>query len=248
MEYIKIKKVLEQITKEEEKNELKRIKNTVKTNFAVCGDFTEITTKDGEKRFLTKKLTLLQQQKTLAEQKQILSNNTQKTHKKLLDSYFNKLDAISNADVIENFSISVDWSKGGVYGRQASAELREQTKNNYSYYESSKTSGCGYDKRSTATACVLNQSKPILKLILNKLEKQPQKTIRKYLTNYDCRDFLGYGLYLKYLSFFQGGVGFSSHENILNNLGFKTVTRHETKNSDYYFFEYKPSNKKRGGK
>lgn len=117
---------------------------------------------------------------------------------------------------------------------------------NYNYFEGGFTMGCGYDKTSTATAQVLNQSKAILKLILNKLEKQPQKTIKKYLSNYDCREFVGYGIYLKGLIFFKGGVGFSSHENILNNLGLKTVTYNYTNDSNFYYFEYEP--KKRGGK
>lgn len=241
MEYIKIKKVIEQITREEEQTELKRIKNAVKTGFDCWGDYTEVTDKNGEQYRINKKLTYLQQQKPLKDQKEILIKNTQKRYNKILNNYLNKLDAIANADNIKDFSISIEWTTGGSYGSQAKAELREHTENGYKYYEGSKTGGCGYDKRSTATASVLNQSKPILKLILNKLEKQPLKTIKQYLTNYDCRDFVGYGIYLKGLSFFCGGVGFSSHETILNNLKLKTITRHETKYTDYFYFEYQPN-------
>ena len=241
MEYIKIKKVIEQITREEEQNELKRIKNAVKTGFDCWGDYTEVTDKNGEQYRINKKLTYLQQQKPLKEQKEILIKNTQKRYNKILTTYLTKLDAISNADNIKDFSISIEWTTGGSYGSQAKAELREHTENGYKYYEGSKTGGCGYDKRSTATASVLNQSKSILKLILNKLEKQPLKTIKQYLTNYDCRDFIGYGIYLKGLSFFCGGVGFSSHERILNNLKLKTITCHETKYTNYYYFEYQPN-------
>lgn len=244
MEYIKIKKVIEQITREEEQNELKRIKNAVKTNFDCWGDYTEVTDKNGEQYRINKKLTYLQQQKPLKEQKEILIKNTQKRYNKILNNYLTKLDTIANADNIKDFSISIEWTTGGSYGSQSKAELREHTENGYKYYEGSKTGGCGYDKRSTATASVLNQSKPILKLILNKLEKQPLKTIKQYLTNYDCRDFVGYGIYLKGLSFFCGGVGFSSHQHILHNLGFKTITDHETKYTDYFYFEYQPN--KRG--
>lgn len=238
MEYIKIRKVIEQINKEEEQRELNKIKTAVTTNCNIWGDFTEVTDKNGEKYRIHKKLTVLQQQKPLKEQKAILTKNTEKRFKKQLDKYINKLDLIAQADDIKDFSISIEWTTGGAYGSQAKAELREHTENGFKYYEGSKTGGCGYDKRSTATASVLNQSKPILKTILDKLEKQPQKTITKYLSCYDCREFIGYGIYLKGLIFFEGGVGFSSHQHILHNLGFKTIVYHETKTSDYIYFEY----------
>lgn len=239
MEYLKIKKVIEQITKEEEQKELKQVKNAVKTNFKCWGDYTELIDKNGEQYRIHKKLTALQQQKPLKEQKQIIIKNINKEYNKKLLKLLTKLEAIQNAEDIKDFSISVNWSIGGTYGSQAQAELREHTKNGFKYYEGSRTGGWGYDKQSTATAEVLNQSKPILKLILNKLEKQPQKTIKKYLLNYECRDFLGYGIYLKSLIFFEGGVGFSSHEHILHNLGFKTITTHSTKTSDFFYFELK---------
>lgn len=240
MEYKKIKKIIEQITKEEERKEVEKVKKAVKTNFTCWGDYTEVIDKNGEQYKINKKLTALQQQKTLKEQKQIIIKNINKKYNKKLLNLLNKLEAIQNAEVLKDFSISVDWSTGGTYGSQAKAELREHTESGYKYYEGSKTGGWGYDKLSTATASVLNQSKPILKLILNKLEKQPQKTIKKYLSNYDCRDFLGYGIYLKSLIFFEGGVGFSSHQHILNNLGLKTITSHSTNTSDYFYFEYTP--------
>ena len=243
MEYIKIKKVITQLTKEEEQKELKRIKNAVKTNFDSQGDYTEITDKNGEQYRITKKLTPLKQRKTLKEQKEILTKNTQKKYNKILARYLNKLDAIANAEKIKDFSIDIEWTTGGAYGSQAKAELREHTECGFRCYEGDKTGGCGYDKRSTAAASVLNQSKPILKLILNKLEKQPLKTIKNYLSNYDCREFVGYGIYLKGLSFFCGGVGFSSQRHILQNLGFKTITYHETKNADYIYLEYKGNKK-----
>ena len=239
MEFLKIKKVIEQITKEEEQKELKQVKKAIKTNFNCWGDYTELVNKNGEQYRVNKKLTSLQQQKPLKEQKQIIIKNINKQYNKKLLKLLNKLESIQNAENIKDFSICVNWSIGGTYGSQAKAELREHTENGFKYYEGSKTGGWGYDKRSTATAEVLNQSKPILKLILNKLEKQPFKTIKKYLLNYDCRDFLGYGIYLKSLIFFEGGVGFSSHQHILHNLGFKTITSHETKTSDYFYFEYK---------
>lgn len=241
MIYEKIKKVITQITKEEEKKELNRIKSAVKTNFeGFWGDYTEVINSAGESYKINKKLTPLQQKKPLKEQKEQLAKNVQKKYNKILTNYLNKLDAIASADNLKDFSISIEWTAGSVYGWQARAELREHTENGFKYYEGTKTGGCGYDKRSTATASVLNQSKPILKLILNRLEKQPLKTIKKHLSAYDCREFLGYGLYLKGLSFFCGGVGFSSHEHILNNLNIKTITHHETKTNDYFYFEYKP--------
>lgn len=243
MEYIKIKKIITQLTKEEEQKELKMIKNAIKTAFDCWGDYTELTTKNGEQYRINKKLTLLQQQKPINEQKEILTKNTQKRYSKILTNYLNKLDAIASAETLKDFSISVEWT-GGAYGMQARAELREHTENGFKYYEGEKTGGCGYDKLSTATASVLNQSKPILKIILNKLEKEPLKNIKKYLSAYDCREFVGYGIYLKGLSFFCGGVGFSSHEHILNNLNIKAITHHETKTTNFYYFENKQKKNK----
>lgn len=245
MEYLKIKKVITQLTKTEEQKELKIIKNAVKTSFDCWGDYTVTTNKNGEQYRINKKLTYLQQQKPLKEQKEILTKNTQKRYIKILNNYLNKLDAIGNAEAIKDFSITIEWTNGGAYGSQAKAELKEHTASGFKYYEGEKTGGCGYDKKSTAAASVLNQSKPILKTILNKLEKQPLKTIKNYLSNYDCREFVGYGIYLRGLSFFCGGVGFESHQHILHNLGFKTVTYNETKHTDYIYFEYKG---KRGGR
>ena len=112
MEYIKIKKVITQLTKEEEQKELKRIKNAVKTNFSCWGDYTEITDKNGEEYRISKKLTPLQQQKTLKEQKEILTKNTQKKYNKILTRYLNKIcGAITinseKPDLYNGYSVAV---------------------------------------------------------------------------------------------------------------------------------------------
>ena len=239
MKFEKIRKIIEKTTKEEEQKEINQIKKAIKTRFDCWGDYTETEDKAGNIWRVNKKLTPTQQAKGLEDQKQILIKNTQKRYNKILQKQLNKLEAIESAPNLKDFSISIEWTTGGAYGSQARAELREHTADGFKYYEGDKTGGCGYDKTSTATASVLNQSKPILKLILQKLEKQPQKTIKKYLTAYDCREFLGYGLYIKGLCFFCGGVGVSSHLHILDNLKIKLITQHETAKTNYYYFENK---------
>ena len=73
-------------------------------------------------------------------------------------SYIKELEQMEPAKKID---IIIHWTNGSIYGWQASAEMNIETAENWNHYEGSKTSGCGYDKRSTASAEVLNRSKNI---------------------------------------------------------------------------------------
>lgn len=86
MEYIKIKKVIEEITRAKEQNEIKRAKNAIKLNFNCWGDYTETTDKNGEQYRINKKLTPTQQQKPLKEQKEILIKNINKRYENILNN------------------------------------------------------------------------------------------------------------------------------------------------------------------
>lgn len=58
------------------------------------------------------------------------------------------VDKIGSEEPAEEIRISVDWTKGGVYGMQASAEMWTGK----GYYKGHRTTGCGYDKLSTAAS------------------------------------------------------------------------------------------------
>ena len=105
-------------------------------------------------------------------------------------------------------------------------------------FESRSIGGCGYDKRSTATAEALNSFAPLLKLLFaakNKtiLEHGSDTIVNQYynednsktfktepMTQSDInRKFLGYGSGYGVLPHFEGGVGVESHRTIIENLG-----------------------------
>lgn len=243
-EFKKIIECIEQIQKEKQKKELSHIKQIKK----FCGyvwNGNEYELKDGTKRRFDK-LTERQTQKTIKEQKEILTKkaikkNETETAKKI--AYIKELEETEPAKKIE---IIVNWSCGGAYGWQAYAELRTETARTWNTYEGQRTSGCGYDKRSTATASVLNKSKEIFVIIAEKLEKLPKKQIKEYLTRKKSGcEFIGYGFDFWGGAFgsFSGGVGFECHRNNLKSLGFECITYFEGKQEDFYQFT---KNEKKG--
>ena len=80
------------------------------------------------------------------------------------------------------------------------------------------TGGWGYDKLSTAIAEVLNQYKPLMKIMYkyidNKMWEEGSLTI-------DNHEVLGYGSGYGILPYFEHGVGVSSFYKIFDNLGLK---------------------------
>lgn len=80
-------------------------------------------------------------------------------------------------------------------------------------YESKRVGGYGYDMISTVSANVLNQCPAVLKLLYDKMEKAPLSA--------ENHKVLGYGSGYGALPYFEGAVGISCHERILEKLGFK---------------------------
>lgn len=243
-EFKKIIECIEQIQKEEQKKELNRI-NQIKCFACQCWHGSSYEMKDGTK-WNFDQLTERQTKKPIKEQKEILTKKAIKkieteTAKKI--AYIKELEETEPAKRIE---LIVNWSNGSAYGWQAYTELKTETARTWNTYEGQRTSGCGYDKRSTATASAMNKSKEIFVIIAEKLEKLPKKQITEYLTRKKSgREFIGYGFDFWGGAFgsFSGGVGFECHRDNLKKLGFDCVTYFEGKQEDFYQFT---KNEKKG--
>lgn len=129
-------------------------------------------------------------------------------------------ETIANAKLIDRIELKVEWKRSKTWGANPFCECWANG------YTTGKASGCGYDKLSAATAEAMDKNNAILKLLFDKyeqiLETNPEAPLRQSL---------GYGSgYI--IPFFEGGVGFSSHRHIFENLGF-SVLWSEGKNWDY---------------
>lgn len=139
-------------------------------------------------------------------------------------------ETIANAEPIDHIELKVEWKRSQTWGLNPSCECWANE------YTTGKASGCGYDKLSAATAEAMNKNTAILKLLFDKyeqtLETNPEASLRQSL---------GYGSgYI--LPFFEGGVGFSSHQSIFEGLGF-SVLWSEGKMWDYMLITKKRDNK-----
>ena len=168
-----------------------------------------------------------------------------KVLKNLIQSYYEKflnkdIVDIENAEVLLNSDlkinkivIAIEWKKSATWGNNPHAEVKIFYNNNQIETFTGSASGCGYDKRSGATAQALNKCE-LLKALLYKAENKRLK----HHSEVTRRDFIGYGSGYSSIPVFESGVGFRSHETILNNLNFKTSLYDETSQTfDYYIFE-----------
>ena len=175
------------------------------------------------------------------------TTNTQKIKvlKDLIKSYYEKflnkdIADIENAEVLLNSDlkinkivIAIEWKKSRTWGNNPYAEVKIFYNNNHIEIFTGSASGCGYDKRSAATAEALNKCE-LLKALLYKAENKRLKNHSEVTR----RDFIGYGSGYGAIPRFEGGVGFRSHETILNNLNFKTSLYDESSQTyDIYIFE-----------
>lgn len=249
MEYIKIKKVLKEVKEMREKDAAQAIKRAAVIE--PCVGFVRLCDANGVYIMSVQgNLTERQQEKTTEEQKQILYK---KALKEIEKNYIKALESVERAETVEPspfIEICVDWKASRTWGHNPLAEVRT----NKNVFYSSRVTGCGYDKRSTATAEALNQSSQVKATLYNALEKQPQKVIKNILcqhtkhykadpndTDYKSRHVFGYGVFAGFYSLprFEGGVGFSCHRSVLERLGYKnTINREPSRGDDLYYFEY----------
>lgn len=175
------------------------------------------------------------------------TTNTQKIKilKSLIKNYYERslnkdiaevehMEILLNSDLkINKIVISIEWKKSRTWGNNPHCEVKVFYNNNQVETFTGSASGCGYDKRSAATAEALNKCE-LLKALLYKAENKRLKNHSEVTR----RDFIGYGSGYSSLPVFEGGIGFRSHETILNNLNFKTILYDESSATyDLYIFE-----------
>ena len=144
------------------------------------------------------------------------------------------METLLNSNLkINKIVIAIEWKKSRTWGNNPYCEVKVFYSNNQIETFTGSASGCGYDKRSAATAQAFNKCEA-LKALLYKAENKRLKNHSKVTR----RDFIGYGSGYGSLPYFDGGVGFRSHETILNNLNFKTSLYDESSSTyDLYIFE-----------
>ena len=124
---------------------------------------------------------------------------------KELQKELEEFEAVLNAPKIKEISIAVEWAKSRTWGANPTATTRIYLENGQSEEYTYRCSGCGYDKESTVIAGALNQSKSIIKLLL----QLPENNLYGYYKNEG---------YLPHLS---GGVGTSCYPSIFSLGGYK---------------------------
>jgi hypothetical protein len=153
-------------------------------------------------------------------EKYLIKKSERRTSKEL-----ERLKEIEEAPTLPNpLIITVEWRKSQTWGANPKAFT------NYGF-ESESIGGCGYCKKSTATAYALNSCLPILKELCKKkekiLEEDPTKTNNE-------RELFGYGLSHGIIPTFAGGVGVESHRNVIEKLGLKWNSLSYTPNTNVY--------------
>jgi hypothetical protein len=145
-------------------------------------------------------------------------------HEKSLNKQLQRIETIAAAKDVESVTINLDWKKSRTWGNNAKAEIRvSYSDNTCEYFESSRTSGCGYDKESTAISEALNQCNGVLKL----LYKQKNKLKNFKQSNSST---IGYGAGYGILPQLEGGVGVSCMYKICESIGmqFESISHGRT--------------------
>lgn len=143
-----------------------------------------------------------------------------------------EIDRIERAGTLLDATVTITWSKGGMYGKQGKATIR------YSYMAPNgniygdtitgdSTTGTGYDKTSQAWANAANKCPEFVKLLMDARVKKKKSP--------------GYGIYLNagepWMPHFDGGVGMSSFNRGMEALGYN-VQEINTYPSDVDIYKY----------
>lgn len=139
---------------------------------------------------------------------------------KKIESLEKQLIFSESLQPLTELTISVEWKKSSMWGMNPTAEV---VVNGVGRISSGSISGCGYDKQSTAVANVLNQVPQLIKLMYE-FKNKPKNVMQKN------NDVFGYGSGYGILPSFEGGVGVSCYNSILNKIGYKfeTITSGKT--------------------
>ena len=127
--------------------------------------------------------------------------------------------------VIKDIQVVVEWKKS-TYGKNPTARITVNFENGVrNSFVSGSIGGCGYDKECTAIAECFNQCNELLRILYN---------VKENYVDSNSHELLGYGSGYGLLPYFEGGVGFSCLERILEKFGYKTSQIVSTKNLDAY--------------
>lgn len=137
-----------------------------------------------------------------------------------------RIDVVVGSKDLQSINISVEWSKSRMWGNNAQAEVRVIYKDfTTELFKGSKTSGCGYDKESTAISNAINQSNSFLKLLYKAKNKNPKK---------HNSNLIGYGSGYGVLPHIEGGTGVSCMYKICEALKLKFTHHTNGKTFDVY--------------
>lgn len=213
------------LEKQAEKGLKKQLKELI-TRIKACKSLFDIEQSWTTRELLTNlRLEQLKNGKlSIKEAKEIMLKKAMKNYEKELAKRLQHIEAIKKAEPIKWGTCDIEWSRGG----NPSGEYR----NGFNYGNYGGIGGYGYDKLSTLTANMFNSDLHLLHVVAEYIEKHN-------INKDNIRERLGYGVYIfNGKIYFDGGVGFSCHRNILEKLGYK-VEWHETRHADFIHFEKK---------
>lgn len=159
-----------------------------------------------------------------------------KQYGKNLEKKINRIRIAESADNVTEIAINIIWKRSRTWGYNPHVNVRIFTDTMVKEF-SGTASGCGYDKESAGIADALNKSNELLKALYNAKEKALEngwKNESDCSSNATC---IAYGAGYGAIPYFEGGVGFSSLEAVLNKCGFTLNHRNHTKTTDYYYFK-----------
>jgi len=174
---------------------------------------------------------------TLVAYKAYLIDRKQKSVYKSIEREVKKINAVSNAGILLDVKISIEWKRSAMWGSNPKAECWYSYTNKDGDYQSGyvvsgSIGGCGYDKQSTAVADCLNQINEVLKLLYTLKNDNHVGTVKN--ENDLNRSLFGYGSGYGILPSIEGGVGVSCYNPIFNKLGYEFKTVASGKTYDVY--------------
>lgn len=172
---------------------------------------------------------------TAEELKAYLIEREQKQVYKDIEVKANDVKTVFGAGKLISVKIQIEWVRSRTWGANPKGEMwvyfeNKEGNRESAYFQCGGIGGCGYDKTSTATANLLNQSIECLKPLFVKKNKATDK---------HNHELLGYGAGYGLLPRFEGGVGVNCHKRIFEALGYKFETTASGKNFDAYMITKK---------
>lgn len=156
-------------------------------------------------------------------QKEKLLKYVNQKKEKELNEELNFIESVENAEDFKSLTISIEWKKSKMWGANPTPYTDKG-------FIGSSIGGCGYCKHSTATAQALNSDLSLLKL----LYAMEERRLKQKPTIPNRRAFIGYGSGSYALPKFDGGVGVSSHQSIIESLHLKWKHSISTDSNDVY--------------